>query len=156
MPDAGETSTAASGVETALSGEEARKVAFEESTGIDSELAFLDPSLQVGVAGGGGSGGDLYRAVGAFDASKGRFVPAASRTAGGTFDPTRMTFAAQAERQMEAFFDTDQWRADAEKRRREEEEAGEEKRRKVTKEDIKRFQQKKKEKKAARYGWLRD
>ncbi|KDN52237.1 hypothetical protein K437DRAFT_25015 [Tilletiaria anomala UBC 951] len=129
---------------------------FEQLTGIDSDLAFLDPSLSSSLSAGAVSAGGSYRTVGHFDARKGKFVPQAQATlgAGGQYDPTRMTHASQANRQMEAFFDTKAWQEDLEKRRREEEEEREGKKR-LTKKDLARFRERKKEKKAAKYGWLR-
>ncbi len=104
-----------------------------------------------------GAGGS-YSAKGFFDARKGKFIPhsQAALGSGGTYDPNRMTHAAQANRQMEAFFDTQAWEHELEERRRREAAADGSAQQRVTKQDIQRFKQKKKEKKAARYGWLKN
>lgn len=135
--------------------EDTQREVFEQQTGIDSDLAFLDPSLSalVGSSSGKAPAGG-YVAQGQFDARKGKFVPVAQAAVGGTYDPTRMTHAAQANRQMEAFFDTESWQAELERRRQEEAEKGDEQKR-PTKKDLQRFKERKMEKKKAKYDWLR-
>ena len=140
---------------------------------LDPDLAYLDPGLyasQLSEArqayntsrGGGGSSNSnaiaagAYATKGTFDARTGKFVPAA-KTA--EYDPSRLSHANQADRQMGAFFEVDAYNEERRRLREEEdmiEQAGGSRKRKPTKQDIQFYQQRKKEKKAAKLSWLRD
>ncbi|MCO5614797.1 hypothetical protein L7F22_069081 [Adiantum nelumboides] len=128
---------------------------------LDPDLAYLDPGLyasQLSEArqayntsrGGGGSSNSnaiaagAYATKGTFDARTGKFVPAA-KTA--EYDPSRLSHANQADRQMGAFFDVDAYNEERRRLREEEdmiEQAGGSRKRKPTKQDIQFYQQRKK------------
>lgn len=153
---AGTASAGAKATELAASSDE--QVA--QASGIDPDLAYLDPALyaaEVQRARKGAS--SAYSSSGAFDSRTGKFVPLAATGAAGTHDPSRLSHANQADRQMSAFFDVQQYQEERKRDReeREREEAEGSKRRKApTRKELQRYKERAKEKKAAKYGWLRE
>jgi hypothetical protein len=124
--------------------------------GIDPDLAYLDPTLYASEIRQARTGTSTYSTSGVFDSRTGKFVPLSARA---THDPSRLSHANQADRQMSAFFDVHQYEEERKRDReeREEEEAQGSKRKKApTKKELQRFKERAKEKKAARYGWLRE
>ncbi|UZJ57363.1 hypothetical protein CBS101457_006683 [Exobasidium rhododendri] len=124
--------------------------------GIDTDLAYLDPTLYASEVRQARTGSSTYSASGVFDSRTGKFVPLSARA---THDPSRLSHANQADRQMGAFFDVQQYEEERKRDRdeQEEEEAQDSKRKKApTKKELQRYKQRAKEKKAAKYGWLRE
>lgn len=127
-------------------------------TDLDPDLAFLDPGLYASSAGRQSGGqGAAYTARGTFDRRTGRFVPSDAATA---YDPSRHSQTAKAKRQMEAYFDVDQWEKakDDEFAQRGEKDGGDRKNRHSkhpTKKELELYKERKKEKREAKYGWLK-
>lgn len=164
--DAGEGKTAAQVVSNMTDEEVAL------ACGIDPDLAYLDPGMyateiqqaRMGMGTGASSssaGGAGYRLAGAFDSRTGEFVPLQKVGQGAEHDPSRLGHAFQADRQMSAFFDVQQYH---EERKREHEaqqgaqttdDDGRIKRHRPTKKELKQFKERAKEKKAAKHAWLR-
>lgn len=129
------------------------------TNGIDPDLAYLDPVLYASEILQARSGKSSYSVSGAFDSRTGKFVPLSSTGVNGVHDPSRLSHANQADRQMGAFFDVEQYEEDRKRSReeREQEEAQGVKRKKPpTRKELHRFKERAKEKKAAKYAWLRD
>ena len=159
MEGATKDSTAeAKEVEAYLENSSTRMTDEEVATanGIDPDLAYLDPVLYASEVQQARTGSSVYAASGAFDSRTGKFVPLSARA---THDPSRLSHANQADRQMNAFFDVQQYEEEKKRSReeQEQEEAQGAKRQKApTKKELQRYKERAKEKKAARYGWLRD
>jgi hypothetical protein len=122
-------------------------------------LAYLDPVLYASEVLQARSGSSAYSASGAFDSRTGKFVPLSARA---MHDPSRLSHENQADRQMNAFFDVQQFEEERKRNREKEEEVeleesqGTKRKRVPTKKELQRFKERAKEKKAARYGWLKD
>jgi hypothetical protein len=130
-----------------------------ESFGIDPDLAYLDPALYASEVRQARKGNSTYAASGAFDSRTGKFVPLSATGAKGAHDPSRLSHANQADRQMSAFFDIQQYEQERKRSReeREQEEAeGISKKRAPTKKELQRYKERAREKKAAKYAWLRE
>lgn len=145
---------------TAIAPATATDEEIAELHGIDPDLAYLDPALyasEVRQARKGKLG--AYAASGAFDSRTGKFVPLSATGAKGTHDPSRLSHANQADRQMSAFFDIQQYEQERKRSREEkeqEEAQGLSKKRPPTKKELQRYKERAKEKKAAKYAWLRE
>lgn len=130
-----------------------------EKYGIDPDLAYLDPGLFATEIRQARLGNATYSASGAFDKRTGKFVPLSATGVKGTHDPSRLSHANQADRQMSAFFDIEQYEQERKRARdeKEQEEAeGISRKRPPTKKELQRYKERAKEKKAAKYAWLRE
>lgn len=124
----------------------------DQATGLDPDLAFLDPILYAASSAGSGGGGEAYTARGTFDRRTGRFVPAST-----SHDPCRHSQTAKAKRQMEAYFDVDEWQrsreADLERQAK-----GDKKQKSShhpTRKELELYKERRNKKRDAKYGWLR-
>lgn len=130
-----------------------------EKYGIDPDLAYLDPGLFATEIRQARLGNATYASSGAFDKRTGKFVPLSATGVKGAHDPSRLSHANQADRQMSTFFDIEQYEQERKRARdeKEQEEAeGISKKRPPTKKELQRFKERAKEKKAAKYAWLRE
>ncbi|CAO1624785.1 unnamed protein product [Parajaminaea phylloscopi] len=129
------------------------------STDLDPDLAFLDPTLYAAASGSSGSGnsGGQYTAQGTFDRRTGRFVPS-DPSAGDLHDPSRHSQSARAQRQMNAYFDVDEWQRSRETDAARQS-ASEDKRQRhskhPTRKELEMYKERRKEKRNAKYGWLK-
>lgn len=153
--------------------------------GIDPDLAYLDPAMyaaeiqgarakydRVGASPSSRTPSDTYRAAGAFDSRTGKFVPVQHTGRGALHDPSRLTHANQADRQMSAFFDVE---AHNEERMRQHRDAMQKRARQLgeegtggsggkqrhdkappTRKELKMYKERAKEKKASKHAWLRE
>lgn len=130
-----------------------------EAHGIDPNLAYLDPALFASEIRQARTGNATYASKGAFDSRTGKFVPLSATGTKGTHDPSRLSHANQADRQMSAFFDIQQYELERKSSREEkeqEEAEGISRKRPPTKKELQRYKERAREKKAAKYAWLRE
>lgn len=140
-----------------------------QMVGIDPDLAYLDPIMyanEIHQARMGNTNPALatstssYRLQGAFDSRTGKFVSTSNLKQGGTYDPSRLSHANQADRQMGAFFDVEQYedqrKREHENSQLETDEQGRIKRQRPSKKELKFFKERAKEKKASKHAWLRN
>lgn len=138
------------------------------AAGIDPDLKFLDEGMymtevqnartSMGGASSTPTNPSAYVASGAFSSRTGKFVPLSQTGSGGLHDPSRLTHAAQADRQMSAFFDIEAHQAqrEADRRKKENDSHESNKRQRPTKKQLKFYKERAKEKKAAKLAWLRE
>ncbi|PWN36613.1 uncharacterized protein FA14DRAFT_4696 [Meira miltonrushii] len=136
-----------------------------QMVGIDPDLAYLDPVMYANEIhqarmGNGNPTSTSYRSQGAFDNRTGKFVSQSALKQGATYDPSRLSHANQADRQMGAFFDVEQYedqrKREHEKAQLETDEQGRIKRQRPSKKELKFFKERAKEKKASKHAWLRN
>lgn len=135
-----------------------------QMVGIDPDLAYLDPVMYANEIhqarmGNAASTSTSYQSQGAFDSRTGKFVSQTNLKQGATYDPSRLSHANQADRQLGAFFDVEQYegqrKREHENAQLETDEQGRVKRQRPSKKELKFFKERAKEKKASKHAWLR-
>lgn len=137
-----------------------------QMVGIDPDLAYLDPVMyaneihQARLGNTSNLTSTSYLSQGAFDSRTGQFVSKSNLNKGATYDPNRLSHANQADRQMGAFFDVEQFedqrKREHDKIQKETDEQGRIKKQKPSKKELKYFKERAKEKKASKHAWLRN
>lgn len=136
--------------------------AASETQELDPELAFLDPGLYASSRAGGVS--SSYASRGIFDRRTGRFVPhgvapTSDENVAHTGDAEdRHSQSAKAQRQMNTYFDVDEWQKQREEQHQQQQQHSSKKTkssRHPSKKELEMYKEKKKEKKASQLGWLR-